>query len=344
MSRFLIAPRFLIAATTAGVLLLAGPAWPAPRPAPVPAAAPTLQLEREIARQAGTIDGVVGVAAWRLDGKGPRLLVRGDERFPMASTFKVAVAGAVLARVDRGELSLEQMLPVAPAQMIESEVLADRFIHPGVSLSVANLLELMLTQSDNSATDVLVAAAGGPAAVTAWVRGQGVEGLRVDRDTGDLLRGFFGIGPGPFPEALALARQRDPHLDDKGPHINPAFDDDPRDTATPAAMGQLLTRLFRGEALSPASTRLLIEMMGRCRTGDNRLRARMPADTTVADKTGTLGGSVNDVGVITLPDGRGQIVVAVFIKKSDLPFAARERVIADIARSVRDFYLLQAAP
>ncbi len=84
--------------------------------------------------------------------------------------------------------------------------------------------------------------------------------------------------------------------------------------------------------------------MERCRTGSNRLKARLPEGTKVADKTGTLGGSVNDVGVITLPDGKDQVVVAVFIKKSDLPFAARERVIADIGRAVYDFFLLADAP
>ena len=67
-------------------------------------------------------------------------------------------------------------------------------------MSVANLLELMMTVSDNTATDVLTKLAGGPAAVTGWVRAQGVEGLRVDRDTAGIIRDFFGIGPGPFPK------------------------------------------------------------------------------------------------------------------------------------------------
>ncbi len=64
----------------------------------------------------------------------------------------------------------------------------------------------------------------------------------------------------------------------------------------------------------------------------------------MADKTGTLGGSVNDAGVITLPQNEGEVVIAVFIKKSDLPFEARERVIADIGRAIYDFYLFADAP
>ncbi len=175
-------------------------------------------LEAEIRRIAAPVGGEVGVAAWRLDGRGPRALVRADAAFPMASTFKVAVAGAVLAKVDAGALTLEQMLTIDPALHVPSELVAERFIHPGVSLSVHNLLELMLTQSDNTATDVLTAAAGGPQAVTAWVRAQGVRGLRVDRDTAGILRGFFALPPGPFKQALATASKADPKLEEKGRH------------------------------------------------------------------------------------------------------------------------------
>ena len=197
--------------------------------------------------------------------------------------------------------------------------------------------------SDNTATDVLTATAGGPETVTAWVRKQGVTGLRVDRDTAGIVRDFFGLPKGTFSEALAKARQADPKLDSRGEHPNPAFDDDPRDSSTPTAMGELLTRIFNGQALSPQSTAALTAIMEHCHTSDKRLRAWLPEKTTVADKTGTLGGSVNDVGVITLPDNKGQFVIAVFIKKSDLPFEAREGVIASVGRAVYDFFLFAGA-
>jgi beta-lactamase class A len=301
-------------------------------------------LQTEIQRIASGAAGEVGVAAWRLDGRGPRVLLNADDAFPMASTFKVAIAGALLAKVDAGTPTLETMLPVDQARYVESDVIANALIHPGVSLSVHNLLELMLTHSDNTATDVLTATAGGPASVTAWVRGQGITGLRVDRDTAGIVRDFFGLPAGTFSEALAIARKADPKLDERGNHPNAAFDNDPRDTSTPTSMAELLSKILTGHALSPAGTKILIETMERCHTGDDRIRARLPAATTVADKTGTLGGSVNDVGVITLPNGKGQIVCCVFIKKSELPFAAREKVIADIARAIYDYFLFTDLP
>ncbi len=304
-----------------------------------PLRASAAPLETEIRRLAATIDGVVGVAAARLDGSGARIGVNADQAFPMASTYKVPIAAKILSDVDAGTLSLDRMVDVDPALMVPSEVIADRFIHPGVSLSVYNLLELMLTQSDNTATDVLMALAGGPAAVTAWVRGQGVEGLRVDRDTNGLLRDFFDVrGEGSLNEAFEAAVRQNPKLAERGSGAHAAFDRDPRDTTTPQAMAALLTHLFAGQALSPSSTEVLAGIMRRCRTCDARLRGRMPAGTVVADKTGTIGGTVNSVGLVDLPDG-SQVVMAVFVKESNAPFADRERVIAEIARSVRDYYL-----
>ncbi|WP_116810523.1 class A beta-lactamase [Steroidobacter cummioxidans] len=296
-------------------------------------------LEAEIARLSAPIGGKVGVAAWQLDGKGERILVNAGERFPMASTFKIAVAGAILANVDAGKLQLEQLVAVQPTDIVPSDGVASLAIHPGISLSVQNLLELMLTLSDNTATDVLTRLAGGPQAATAWVRKQGIEDQRIDRDTATLLRDFFNLPPGPFNQILEEALKQDPNLEERGNHPNAAFDNDVRDTSTPTAMAQLLTKIFNQQALSVSSTKVLIDIMQRCRTGTGRLPGRMPAGTVIAHKTGTVGGTVNDVGVMTLPDGKSQIVIAVFIKASDQPMEERERVIAEIARSVRDHFL-----
>ena len=308
-----------------------------------PATAQPSAIQAEIARIARPAKGIVGVAAWRLDGRGERVLVNADQPFPMASTFKVAVAGAILGKVDRGELALDQLIRVDPNMVVESGGIAATFRHPGVSVSVKNLLELMMTVSDNTATDVLTKVAGGPAAVTGWVRAQGVEGLRIDRDTAGIIRDFFGLGPGPFPQALEAAYKADPKLEERGSALNPAFDNDPRDTATPLAMANLLDRVFSGKALKPASTQLLTEIMKRNTTGKARIPGRLPQGTVVAEKTGTIGGSLNDVGMINLPGDAGKLIVAVFVKQSRKPFEERERAIADISRALYDYYLFEPA-
>jgi beta-lactamase class A len=313
-------------------LLAAAPAFAADAPS---------ALTFEIARLGAPSEGVVGVAAWRLDGRGPRVLINADDPFPMGSTFKIAVAGTILSKVDAGQISFDQQVPVPHAMMVESEGLASTFHYGSVSVSVRDLLELMLTVSDNTATDVLTKLAGGPAPVTAWVHRQGIEGLRVDRDTSGLIRDFFHIPLGSFPEALAAAVKADPDLESKASLLNPPFDADPRDTSTPRAMASLLERIFAGKALRPASTKLMTEIMERNTTGKARIRGRLPDGVTVAEKTGTIGSSLNDVGMITLPGNAGKILVAIFITRSKKPFEDRERAIADISRALYDYYLFK---
>jgi beta-lactamase class A len=288
--------------------------------------------------------GEVGVLARHLE-TGLTLSMNDSEAFPMASTFKVAVAGAVLDKVDHGQLALDQLIAVDPKHVLSSEGIAEIFHFPGVSVSVRNLIESMLTRSDNTATNVLTELAGGPAAITGWVKGLGVQGMRIDGDTNDIVGRFYGFSRanGPLDAQLEKAVAADPSVQTLEIKPNASFDEDPRDTTTPAAMVQLLTRIIEGHALSPAGTEVLLGAMGRCVTGLSRLRGQLPAGTDVKDKTGTIGGTVNDVGIITLPEGRGRIVIAVYIKKSTKPVPDREHVIAEIGRSVYDYMLIEGA-
>lgn len=327
--------------TAAAAILLACAPSVALSKAPASADPAVRLLTNDIARIGKGSQGVVGVAAWRLDGRGLVVGINLDEPFPMASTFKVAVAAKILSDVDAGTLRLDQMVSLDDDMRVPSELIADHLIHPGVSLSVYNWLELMLTVSDNTATDVMVKLAGGAAAVDGWVRSKGIEGLRVDEDTAASLERFLKLPRGPFNKVYQAALDAGQTPD--GSHTqHPDYDNAPENTTTPRAMATLLTGLFSGRFLSADSTAALMGIMERCRTGVARIRGRMPAGTVVADKTGTLGGSVNDVGVITLPDAAGQIVIAAYIKKGPLGEPGGEPVIADLARSIRDYFLFSS--
>ncbi|MCW3476695.1 class A beta-lactamase-related serine hydrolase, partial [Limobrevibacterium gyesilva] len=155
--------------------------------------------EAEIARIAGFAQGMVGVAARHL-GTGQALALNDAAFFPMASTVKVPLALTILAMVDRGALGLATMVPVEPHEMNPSGPLGEEFLHPGVALSVANLLEPMITRSDNTATDVLFRLAGGPDAVAQHLDALGVAEVRPSRLIRDLLVALYGLAP-PAPEA-----------------------------------------------------------------------------------------------------------------------------------------------
>src|SRR5262245_60993642 len=151
------------------------------------------RLERELARLSGGAGGVVGVAVSHLE-TGRKVQVRGRERFPMASSYKVPIAVRLLERVDRGELRLDEMVELKAKDLHPgSGTLSDLFNKPGLALSVRNLLELMLLISDNSATDVCLRLAGGPERVTARIRELGIEGIDVNRPTARLIADAAGI-------------------------------------------------------------------------------------------------------------------------------------------------------
>jgi len=121
---------------------------------------------------------------------------------------------------------------------------------------------------------------------------------------------------------------------------NTTFNADPRDTATPAGMASLLRKIWDRDILSEESSRLLIDIMYRCQTGEARLKGALPPGTEVAHKTGTIGETTNDVGIIDLPGGAGHVVTVVYIKESKLENnAAMEPVIAQIARAVHDYFV-----
>ena len=286
--------------------------------------------------------GRIGIAAQEI-GSGERIAVNGDETFVMASTYKVAIAVTLLNRVDKGEVALSDLVDISQDMMVAGDnAIALNFVHPGIKLSVANLIEPMITESDNTATDTCLELAGGPEAVTQMMQSIGISDLRVDRSTSEILRDFYGLPDKAYASVLAEALAKDPSLATKVPLRNLEFEqEDPRDQCTPNAMLELLLAFDSGKALSETSREFLLGVMSRTRTGGARLKGLLPIGTPVADKTGTIGGVANDVGFVTLPDGR-RFAIAVFTKSSATPEAHRDRAVAEVTRTLFDFYYLQS--
>ncbi len=215
---------------------------------------------------------------------------------------------------------------------------------PGVSLSIRNLLELMLLISDNSATDLLLERAGGAAAVTERMKALGLDGISVSRPTLNLIADWIGVKGLPpdsdwSPELWRRLFEAVPEADRKAAAA--AFDKDPRDTATPNSMVDLLAKIHKKSLHKPETAELLLDIMRRCQTGELRLKGLLPNGSVVAHKTGTIGGTTNDVGIMTLPQGAGHVAIAVFVKSSTKPVAEREKVIAQLSRAVHDFFLFR---
>jgi len=286
--------------------------------------------------------GTLGVAAIHLES-GRQAYWNADEPFPMASTYKVPIAVQLLARVDEGEIALTEMVAVDEDDLHPgSGTLSRLFDDPGVVLSLHNLMELMLLISDNSATDLTLRAAGGGAAVTRRMRSLGIDGIRVDRPTSLLIGDWLGVEgidedgsvtPGEWDELVEGLGdgERDAAAED--------FATDPRDTATPRAMARLLEMIWRAEAVDEQSTGLLLDVLRRVETGAARIKGLLPPETIVAHKTGTIGGTTNDVGIIYLPGDAGHVVTVVFVKDSEESTSDRELAIAHVSRAIYDYFL-----
>ena len=174
--------------------------------------------------------------------------------------------------------------------------------------SARSLIEARMIRSDNNATDILIGDLGGPRVLQAWLAQNGVTGIRVDRNIAQLLRS---------PRDLW----------------------DVRDSSTPKAMVDLLKRIDSGQLLRPQSRSYLLDVMARCQTGKNRMRALLPKWARVEHKTGTLNGYTSDVGFMTLHDGR-RIAVAFFARGG----SNRPATIAWAARAIYDGFSSLAAP
>lgn len=301
------------------------------------------RLENEITRLSAISGGTVGVGLIHLES-GRELFVNREVRFPMASTFKVPVAVQFLRKVERGTASLDSMVTLTPRDLHPgSGTLTSLFDDPGVSLSYRNLVELMLLISDNSATDLVLKAAGGGAAVNARLAELGVAGISVDRPTIQLIADAVGVGDlGPESgwSREAFAAKSRAVTPAQRTAAAEAFYRDPRDTATPEGMARLLQKIWKREALSEANSALLLDIMLRCQTGEARIKGLLPPRTPVMHKTGSLGiGVTDDVGIITLPDGAGHLVITVFVKEATASVEQQERTIAQIARAAYDYFL-----
>jgi len=230
--------------------------------------------------------------------------LRADERFPMCSTFKLLAAGAVLTRADRGQEDLQRrivfsrrdLVPYSPAT---SQHTRERTGDAG--MSVAELCKAAITLSDNTAANLLLASMGGPAGLTAFARSLGDGITRLDRNE---------------------------------PALNEAIPGDPRDTTTPNAMLGNLRELVLGGRLSSSSKAQLLAWLAANETGGARIRAKLPKDWGVGDKTGTGDrGTANDVAILW-PPGRGPVLVAVYLTETSGDAARCNAAIANVGALV----------
>ncbi len=254
----------------------------------------------ELAGIEAAMGGRLGVHAFDLT-TGRTLGHRAEERFPMCSTFKALLVGAVLERVQTGALDLAQPIRYGAADLLEYAPVARVHVAEG-ALSLGALCAAAVELSDNTAANLLLKQVGGPRALTVRLRAWGDARTRLDRNE---------------------------------PALNSSIPGDPRDTTTPRAMASTLQRLLLGPTpLDAAHRALLLGWMRACQTGQTKLRAGLPPNALVGDKTGNNGhDTCGDNAIVELP-GRRPIFISTYLTQAKIDAAGQDKVFVQVAHLV----------
>jgi beta-lactamase class A len=283
--------RTLLRAAAAIPFVTAGTSWAADGDNATSAQTHFTQLER-------ALNGRLGVFALNT-ANGARLGYRGEERFPVCSTFKVLIAAGILEQSTQIAGLMQHRISYEQGDLVTYSPVAEKHLETG--MTVAELCDAVMRYSDNTAANLLMKILGGPAGVTAFARSIGDREFRLDRWETDL---------------------------------GTAIPGDPRDTSTPEAMGRSLQRLVLGDALGAQQRTQLQDWLRSNTTGANCIQAGVPADWEVGDKTGAGSyGTRNDVAVLW-PPHRPPVILTVYSTQHEKDAKWREDVIASAARIV----------
>lgn len=266
------------------------------------------KVEEEWRGIAAEAKGRVGVAALVIE-TGEKAELDGAGHFPTQSVYKLPISMALMRMVDEGKISLDKVMELKAEDMApagKGSPIRDKF-PAGTKMTVRELMRYTLMESDGTASDVLLRLAGGPEAVTNYLRSVGVGDWVVANSERD----------------MDWRTQYD-------------------DWCTPEAAVKLLVALEAakkpGGAVSEAGRSVIMGFLEASQIGAKRIRGMLPAGTMVADKTGTSGtrdgktAATNDIGLVTLKDGR-HIAIAVFVSDSMAGSEVREGVIARVTKA-----------
>jgi beta-lactamase class A len=268
------------------------------------------QLENELGEISNRARASVGIAVVHVES-GRRASLQGSTLLPLYSVFKLPLAITVLREVEANRVKLDQKVHVTPEETVPGTPENTSLWTTPVDRTVAELIELSISRSDNTSTEKLLELIGGPQHVTDQMRTLGFQNIDIHSSVMDFVK----------------KRQN-------------------QNTGSAEDLANLLTQLQQGKILQPAHNKLLIGYMQRATTGLKRLRGGLPSGTMVADKTGSgernpqtnVPKATNDVGIITLPNGRGNLAMAVLVSESSLPDVDQEKLIAELARAAYDAF------
>ena len=253
-----------------------------------------------------------GVAVWQIES-GARCHVNGDERFPMASTFKIPILATACKQLEAGEISLDTRIDLRDEdKSLGSGILP--YFEGGLQPTLRDLLTLMIIISDNTATDICVDLLGGAAAIEGYMRELGLTDIYFKWNCKELLRYLFPdeVADLPPEEVIAWSVKNDVLRDglafSKGPENN---------VSTANAMNKLLHLVFSG-LFADDIRAVAFDILSK-QQFNMRLSRFFPLGVKVAHKTGTIGGIRNDSGIIKIAEDN-HVILTIFAEWDEAPY------------------------
>lgn len=287
--------------------------------------------------------GLIGLYAKHIE-TGAKINYRETEPFFMASTLKLPLTIAFIRQLEKGLHALDDMIQLKPSDLRPASYILSRFENDmaGVQLSLQNLIQYNLEYSDNAATDILFGVVGGPETVQATLDELAISDIKVSRTVLEIAKDLYGFQVNSnniqklkqFEELIEAV----PH--DISKQAREIFvNNTKKDSTTPKAMAALLESIYKAEIIHSTHRDLILSFMRNCKTFKDRMPGLLPKGTVVARKTGTMDYYAADIGIITLPQKNGHVILTVYIKKAKYTGGPLNRIVAEISRTVYDYFL-----
>lgn len=269
-------------------------------------------LRKQITQIAKSVNGIVGVSVLGIEDR-DTLSLNGTSRLVLHSVIKLPIAMAVLNLVDSGKLKLDALVLIQKRDLMKNTYspLRDKYPNGDVKIPISELLSYMVSMSDNSACEILLNIIGGTQVVENYLLRKGIKGIAIQASEAEMAA---------------------------------AWEVQYTNWAKPIALTKLLDNFYQGKMLTKANTDFLYKLLTETSTGPKRIKGLLPEGTIVAHKTGTsptnkagLSPATNDIGIITLPNGK-HLALVVLVGNSTDNETTREAAIANIAKAVWDFH------
>lgn len=288
-----------------------------------------MQLQQKIEEALEGREGKFGISIKHLQSN-EEVNINEKHLFQMASVFKVPILLTLFEKIHEGKIELSKKVTITnedrvPGSGIFQEMDLD------LTVTIKDLATMMIIVSDNLATDILYRLLG-QEAIQGTVQSIGMEKMTIKHSCWELLCLTVGMEPvdyskDSYDELVSKLYSEKDYSDSYVLQV-----DQENNLCTPKEMAVIFEKLSTGSFINDKISRGVLDVLSRQQFGQ-RIPGRLPSHVKVAHKTGTIATTVNDAGIVYLPDDKGEYIISVFSVGNDETYKGAETIamISEIA-------------